>query len=130
MSAPAPHIRVIQGANLAMVAVSGLFGVFALTAPERVLGRPVPDGPDVRYFREMYGVRSLVIAAVGSALLTGAGRAPTRRTVATLLSLGAVQTADAVIAARGHVPGRRGAAVAAIVHGASAAILAAGARGR
>nr|BFD81784.1 hypothetical protein StreXyl84_11850 [Streptomyces sp. Xyl84] len=103
--------------NVLVAAGSAAFGVLALLAPTAFPGATGGTGPEL--FAEMYGVRSLLIAAALTWLaVTGRDLYPM------LLLAGAVQLADLAINAGAHSPATLpGPALAAAVHLVSAYLL-------
>ncbi|MFK8844135.1 hypothetical protein [Streptomyces sp. Ac-502] len=109
--------RILRLVNVLVAAVSAAFGLLALLAPAAFPGATGQAGPDL--FAEMYGARSLLIAAAVTWL------AVTRRDLHPMLVLaGAVQLADlAINAASGSPATLPGPALAAAVHLTSAHLL-------
>ncbi|MEC5149853.1 hypothetical protein [Cryobacterium sp. GrIS_2_6] len=114
--------RTLIGVNIVSAAIGGAFGVVGIIAPNLVTGHPVPHTPDLSFFTEMYGLRSVVIDAAVTAVLL---RRPidARAASSVLILAGVVQVGDAVVAAVNGTPGVAGAAGAAAIHLGSAAFL-------
>lgn len=109
--------------NVLAAVASGVFGVIALVDPAALVGSPVPADAATRFFVDMYGLRAVVIAA---GLVTASLMMRRARLIAAavLLGGGLVQLGDAAIAVRHGTPGVAGAGAAAVVHLASAGLLA------
>lgn len=110
--------------NVASALISAVFGVLALVDPSANPGVSGALSQAATSYAALYGVRAVAIAAAVCWLALADRHTGPRRLIPVLALAGVVQVGDAVIGAVVHVPAMGiGAAVAAVIHLGSAALL-------
>ena len=112
----------LMGVNVVAAVASGAFGAIAIANPSSLVGQPVSSAPATAFYVDMYGLRSIAIAAGLVTAALSVRRAP-RAAALCLAGGGLVQVGDVVIAARFGTSGVVGASLAAAIHVASAALV-------